>query len=74
MSGTSTGGIISLALSVGTPTNVLVELYAEKGEEIFVTSWFSTDYSPHGLKALRKKYLGTNKVKDAKTDIAITSC
>lgn len=76
--GTSTGGIIALALAAGISAHDISELYIKKGEEIFpkrllTNSLFSAKYSNENLLTLLKKTLGDKKVKDAHTMLCIPS-
>ena len=61
ITGTSTGGIIAIALGLGIPMDRVLQLYKEEGKEIFpnghwVSKWnwikhlFTTKYSPERLR------------------------
>ena len=83
ITGTSTGGIIALALARGIPAQEIENLYAENADKIFKPkNWllsklglqgkgFSCGYDNKELKMLLSKTLGDAKVKDAYTCLCI---
>ncbi len=87
IAGTSTGGIISVGLTIpdanGKPkldAGGLLELYTKYGGEIFkkrrfktVSQLFYPGYSADGLERLLKERYGDTQLKDALTEILITS-
>ena len=72
--GTSTGGIIALALAIGVPTSDLVNLYLFKSEQIFadsfwdnlmdVTHLFGAKYNNDNLGNIAKDFFGDMTLKD----------
>lgn len=74
IAGTSTGGIIALALAAGVPIAELVALYSTRGTEIFDDSFWDNirdlgnavgaDYSNKGLKRNLKRILGDTTLAD----------
>lgn len=86
MAGTSTGGLIALALSTpgerGRPLytpEVLVDLYTQKGKDIFPAPWSSlkkvseSQYSADPLKALLTHYFGEKPLSSCLGKVLITS-
>ncbi|MCC2382019.1 CBASS cGAMP-activated phospholipase [Bacillus cereus] len=84
--GTSTGGIIALALAAGIPAAKIVNLYAEKGLNIFPyqSSWrrklnlfkqliISSKYSDENLRDELSEVFGELKIKDCKSTVLIPS-
>ncbi len=84
--GTSTGGIIALALAAGIPAATIVNLYAEKGLNIFPykSTWRRTlhfckqltlfsKYSDKSLREELVKVFGELKIKDCKSTVLIPS-
>lgn len=80
--GTSTGGIIALALSLGIPAKKIEELYVKHGKEIFKPRLFGrlpsflgilfrSRYKNDNLKRLLIEIFGKSKIKDAKTLLCI---
>jgi patatin-like phospholipase/acyl hydrolase len=86
LAGTSTGGIISVGLSIGMKASDMVTVYTTRAKEIFVTRksyWdyinyygmIQSRYTNAGLLKVLGEYIKPDlKVKDAKTHLAITSC
>ena len=87
VAGTSTGGILALGLTCpgaeGRPrysAQDMVDLYAEEGETIFPSRRFAIlrqlhdeKYSAEGLEEVLKRKLGDARLKDALTDVLVTS-
>ena len=89
VAGTSTGGIIALALTMpedGKPAwraEQLVELYEKEGTTIFprspwplfrtVQSAFDARYSAKGIEEVLLKYFGEARLKDALTPVIVSS-
>jgi patatin-like phospholipase/acyl hydrolase len=92
IAGTSTGGILALALTMPDPANPdkpryqadeLVNLYVEKGHVIFnrplwyrlvtVLGLFGSKYAVGGLDTTLRSYFGDTRLKDAVTEVLITS-
>lgn len=82
ITGTSTGGIIALALAKGVSAKEIEELYVENGERIFkpknmllsklkIDSFFSCKYDNSELKRLLIKTFGDSRLKDAYTFLCI---
>ena len=84
ISGTSTGGIIAAALALGRDdlnAASLVDLYENKGKDIFPSSWLSPvegvvsdKYSPASLESLLKEDFGDAWLSDVTdTELLVTS-
>jgi len=91
IAGTSTGGILALGMAVpdektgkpAYPVEKIVELYSQKGEQIFIQdTWrnvltglgiFDEKYPSIGINKLLKYYFGETELKAALTDVLITS-
>ena len=80
IAGTSTGGIIALALALGYSPTEISELYKLHGEEIFHKSYFkylfrnwifTNRYSSLPLQNALTEFFGDKTVKDCKTNICI---
>lgn len=88
ITGTSTGGIIALGLSLGLPAREMAKLYTERGQDIFppppssklgalrrqLRNYFSYRYERDGLASVLEEVLGDHKLKDAKVPLCIPSC
>jgi patatin-like phospholipase/acyl hydrolase len=88
ITGTSTGGIIALGLSIGMPARKIAELYTEHGGEIFPAprsgwlgrkwQWFRDlaryRYDRAVLAELLSNTFGDRKFGDAKSRLCIPSC
>lgn len=88
ITGTSTGGIIALGLSLGLPARDMAALYAERGKEIFPPSSksrlgrllrqgrnaFRYQYEREGLRSVLKKTFKDHLYRDAKVPLCIPSC
>ena len=59
--GTSTGGLITLALAMGMTVAQVIQLYLDRGAEIFDRSWARAILSPFGLT--QAKYDNTGLIK-----------
>jgi len=76
IAGTSTGAIIAAALSIGVPAREILNLYVEKGKEIFphnsrVFRLFGGKYSNESLKKILKEVFGIKKFRDCGTRLLI---
>ncbi|WP_102272448.1 CBASS cGAMP-activated phospholipase [Cytobacillus massiliigabonensis] len=82
--GTSTGGIIALALSAGIPAKEIVKLYEKNGPEIFPYMnkysrmfhkfkqiFITSKYSDKNLKDALIKVFGDKKIRDCETNVLI---
>jgi uncharacterized protein len=82
--GTSTGGIIALALSAGIPATEIVNLYKEKGPIIFPYKnkfyrfqrgfkhlFFSSKYGANDLKNALEDVFGDKRIRDCETNVLI---
>ena len=76
--GTSTGGIIALALGAGMKPIEIVEFYVKKGTEIFVPGllnrikhWFRCKYDNTGLKNALKECFSDKLLADSKKQLVI---
>lgn len=83
IAGTSTGGILALGLAHGYPAAQLAQLYEDEGSVIFsrpIERKFSSvfglaeeKYPATGIESVLEKYFGDARLKDARTDVLITS-
>ncbi len=83
LAGTSTGGIIALALAAETPLDRIQDLYMEKTKRIFKDSlWDNVQdvgkprrahYSTDGLRTLLREYFGDMKLRDLNKKVAIVT-
>jgi patatin-like phospholipase/acyl hydrolase len=87
IAGTSTGGILALGLTCpgtgGKPKHAatdLVDLYVNRGAEIFTKSWFTEEekivgpkYKASHLEQALAEYLQDARLKDAVTRVTVTS-
>lgn len=78
ITGTSTGGIIALALGLGFSAGEIRDLYIEEAESIFpssliggIRSWFTVKYSSRGLKDALVKRFGSKRLGDSCTRLVI---
>lgn len=81
VAGTSTGGIIALALAAGVPLDNITNLYRTKGSRIFADSFFDdvwdigkvrgAEYKNEHLISEVKDMLGSLKLKDLTTRVLI---
>jgi patatin-like phospholipase/acyl hydrolase len=86
IAGTSTGGIIAVAIGAGANNGApyrpvdLVKLYLENGPEIFkrgvftdLRKWFGPKYSPDALERTLLKFFGETELASAKVPLLIGS-
>lgn len=81
IAGTSTGGIIALALAAGIPVGDMVDLYLTQGERIFKRrgwgigffSLFSSKYTDRGLLEVLDEQFGDLKLKDLKRQVLVST-
>ncbi len=83
IAGTSTGGIIALALAAETPLTEIKEFYTDKTKIVFKDSFWDdvrdvgklrgADYSTGGLRTLLREYFGDMKLRDLNKKVAITA-
>lgn len=83
IAGTSTGGIIAIALARGVAPAALVDLYARRGAEIFDDSWIDNildmgtaigaDYNNRRLRKRLVEILGTARLADLGKRVLIPS-
>lgn len=81
MAGTSTGGIIALALGAGFPAAQIVEFYREHGPAIFPAEAFEavglarqavgSRYKPEPLEAVLDEYFGSRLLGESSTRLVI---
>ncbi len=76
IAGTSTGGIIAAALSLGLSADKIRELYLKKGKDIFPENkknvpFFKGKYETEPLKNALSEVFGTKKIRDCKTRLLI---
>jgi len=81
--GTSTGGLISLALAAGISPAVIKSIYLDEGKKIFSDSWLDdikdllgltgADYDLENLESVLKKVFGELKMKDLKRPVIVTA-
>ena len=80
ITGTSTGGIIALGLSIGMRPREIVEFYLSKGPQIFPTGfranwrhWFKRKYSQEPLKAALETCFKDKRIAECKKRVVIPS-
>ena len=82
ITGTSTGGILALGLAAGIPAAELLDLYANRGREIFpperrklrnLLQYFKTGYKREPLDRILGDTLGDLKLRDARARLCIPS-
>lgn len=82
ITGTSTGGIIALALSVGRPAAEVLEFYQQDGPLIFprlgvLDRWFKSllapKYDPAPLRSALTRVFGEAKLADCRTRVMVPS-
>ena len=76
--GTSTGGIIALALGLGLPAMELVKFYRDEAKVIFPESalgdlkhWVRVKHSAEGLEKVLKKYFGDRTLGESRRPLVI---
>lgn len=76
--GTSTGGIITLGLSVGISASELLDLYVTRGPEIFTKSgipglrgYYGTIYDPQPLEKILHEKFGVNTLRETKLRVIV---
>jgi predicted acylesterase/phospholipase RssA len=75
--GTSTGGILALAIASGMSPTECVELYRENGKTIFSGrgllsfEYFSANYDPKGLRSVLEARFGNKKLKDLAKQVLV---
>ena len=79
ITGTSTGGIIALALSTGASAKEIKQFYLRHGEKIFpkkkrtFPGFFKNKYSNKNLMNALKEFFGNETIKDCKNYVCIPS-
>lgn len=77
IAGTSTGGIIAIALSLGIPAKQIVRLYVEDGPLIFQRRWLlgliQARYSIHNMRKVLQKHFGDAVFGDCSTRTMVTA-
>ncbi len=79
ITGTSTGGIIALALATGCKANEIEDFYKKYAKKIFPSigrkrkGFFTNKYSNKQLKYCLFEFFGSKKIKDCKTHVCIPS-
>jgi len=78
--GTSTGGIIALALASGLSAGTILELFENRGKDIFpanflgwITQLTRPKYSQEQLGVVLEQYLGNRTLADLPTKVVITA-
>lgn len=81
--GTSTGGLIALALTTGHTPSEVVDLYLKQGPSIFSSSyyqsvtslwgWWGTRYDPTNLIQVLNSAVGDASLQHAKKDVFVTT-
>lgn len=81
LSGTSTGGIIACAASVGIPAKNVVTPYRERGHEIFARDWghrlatgfglWGPQYSAAGIEAALGDVFGDRRLSDCRAELLV---
>jgi len=83
IAGTSTGGLLTLALAHGLNLQTMRDVYEKKGEAIFDDSWFDdvvdlgkimgADYDIRNLEKELKRIFGKTNLKDLKSRVLVTA-
>lgn len=81
IAGTSTGGILALALAIGIPAEEIVQMYRQEGGKIFSRPWwrrrvwnlFKERYSAAGIEAVLKEKFAMRMMRECKTEVLITT-
>lgn len=84
VAGTSTGGILALALGLRIPAQAVVDFYIKDGKSIFATTrtgriirwfrrWVFSKHSAESLKAALQRYLGEKQLGESSTRLVIPS-
>lgn len=78
IAGTSTGSIISLAVSLGIDVNRIIDLFRSKSESIFKSKAFplirkGPRYDQNILRIEMEKVFGTKQLRDTKTNVIVTA-
>lgn len=74
--GTSTGGIIALALAHGLPPSAIAAMYKNNAKKIFTKSWFAgygAKYTNEGLREVLTGVFGQTKLWELESDVIITA-
>jgi patatin-like phospholipase/acyl hydrolase len=78
ITGTSTGGIIALALGMGFPAKEIMQFYINEAHSIFPPSvlsglkhYVSVKYDARGLEAALSKYFGDRRLGESETPLII---
>jgi patatin-like phospholipase/acyl hydrolase len=76
--GTSTGGIIALALASGAPARTVFDLFLQKGPQVFARPrrfgmLLRPKYDNRVLAAALRDFFGTKVLNDASTPVCVTS-
>jgi predicted acylesterase/phospholipase RssA len=79
--GTSTGGIIALGLAAGLPAQEILDLYVQRGRDIFrglrlpraVRSLALVKYDERGLRDALTETLGAHRLGDSRTRVVVPS-
>lgn len=76
--GTSTGGILALALATGRKPEDIIRLYEKRGCEIFSKPWYwlgvtDAKYSAKGIEKVLQEELGEAPIASASFPVAVTS-
>lgn len=75
IAGTSTGGMIAAGMALGVPAETVLEMYLEKGREIFpkrkLWSLFKGKYDTNPLQQALREVFGEKQIKDCKTRLLI---
>ncbi|EHJ47415.1 Patatin [Solidesulfovibrio carbinoliphilus subsp. oakridgensis] len=81
VAGTSTGGIIACAVAAGIPAGRVVDLYRQRGKDIFSRSWrhrlasgfglLGPRYGAEGIEAALDDVFGDRKLSDCALDLLI---
>jgi patatin-like phospholipase/acyl hydrolase len=76
--GTSTGGIIALALACGAPARAVFDLFLQKGRQVFARPrhlgmLLRPKYDNHFLIAALRDFFGTKVMNDVSTPVCVTS-
>lgn len=78
IAGTSTGGIIACGLGAGIPAQKMLQMYVQRGPEIFHKPWwrhgaFMPKYSTDGIDKVLSDVFGSTRFSTAKTKLLVPS-
>jgi hypothetical protein len=74
LAGTSTGGMVALALSIGVPAQDVLNLYLQQGKKIFKRNWTcGPKYCSQNRRDLFRKFFGSKRLSDSLLPTIVTA-